>query len=159
MAIRLGEILVRDGLLTEEQRLAIIEAQRTASRPFGALAEEMFGLRPKTIEKAWAEQFASIADWIDPLDAQVAANALATIERRQAWQFRSLPLWFDRQELVVATDSASLPRAMRFVGWRVPSPARFLLAEPSALTKALEAYYPMGIDDSILEQIAKNAQA
>lgn len=159
MAIRLGEILVRDGILTEDQRLAIVEAQRTRGRPFGILAEEMFGLRPKTIEKAWAEQFAAIADWIDPLDAQVAANALATVERRQAWQFRCLPLWFDRRELLIATDAPSLPRAMRFVGWRVASPCRFLLADPASLTRALEAYYPMGIDDNLLDQIAKNARA
>ncbi len=159
MAIRLGEILVRDGLLTEDQRVEIMEVQKLGARPFGLLAEEMFGLSSKAIEQAWATQFSEIADWIDPLDAQIAANALATIERRQAWQFRCLPLWFDRRELLVASDTASLPRAMRFVGWRVPDPCRFLLATPEALTAALQAYYPMGIDDNLLEQFERNLRA
>ena len=48
---------------------------------------------------------------------------------------------------------------MRFVGWRIPSPCRFVLARRSALTDALQAYYPMGIDAETLEQFAKNAQA
>jgi hypothetical protein len=159
MTIRLGEILVQDGLLTEAQRLEVMEAQKTGARPFGLLAEELFGLSAKSIEQAWAKQFSDIADWIDPLDAQVAANALATIERRQAWQFRCLPLWFDRRELLLATDTASLPRAMRFVGWRVPDPCRFLLATPEALTNALQAYYPMGIDDEVLDLLSRNARA
>jgi len=159
MAIRLGEILVRDGLLTEAQRLEIIEAQKATGRPFGVLAEEFFGVSPRTVEQAWAEQFAEIADWVDPLEAQIAPDALATIECRQAWQFRCLPLWFDRRELLVATDAPSLPRAMRFVGWRIPSPCRFVLSRRGALTDALQAYYPMGIDAETLELMAKNAQA
>ena len=159
MAIRLGEILVRDGLLTEDQRLEIIEAQKATGRPFGVLAEEFFGVNPKTIEQAWAEQFAEIADWVDPLEAQIAPDALATIECRQAWQFRCLPLWFDRRELLVATDAPSLPRAMRFVGWRIASPCRFVLSKQPALTEALQAYYPMGIDANTLEQFARNTRA
>lgn len=159
MAIRLGEILVHDGLLTDQQRLKIIEAQKSGARPFGLLAEEMFGLSARSIEQAWAKQFSDIADWIDPLDVQIAANALATIERRQAWQFRCLPLWFDRHELLLATDVVSLPHAMRFVGWRVPDPCRFLLATPQALNNALQAYYPMGIDDEFLDLLSKNTRA
>ena len=51
-AIRLGEILIRQGVLTESQVNQILMTQRSSQRPFGLLAEQMFGLSPNAVERA-----------------------------------------------------------------------------------------------------------
>lgn len=144
MSMQLGELLVRSGVISDAQRRAILAEQEAHGRPFGVLAEEMFGVDGRAVEAAWATQFAACADWVDPSEVAVEPRALATVERRQAWQFRVVPMRFEGRELVLATDEQSLPRAMRFVGWRIGSSSRFVLAEASRLDAALKMYYPMG---------------
>lgn len=159
MSVRLGEILVARGLLSEAQRAHILETQKSSGRPFGVLAEQMFGVSPHDVEQAWAEQFAHAAERIDPNAAAPTPEALASIERRQAWQFRALPMRFERGELVIATDAPSLPRAMRFTGWRVGAPCRFVIAEPDVLSAALQAFYPMpGFRPAELQALLKQAK-
>lgn len=158
MSVRLGEVLVARGLLTEEQRARILDVQASSGRPFGVLAEQMFGVSPRDVEQAWAEQFARGAERIDASATVPAPDALASIERRQAWQFRVLPLRFEHGELVIATDACSLPRAMRFTGWRVGSACRFVIAEPDVLSTALQTFYPMpGFQPAELQALLKQA--
>ena len=45
--IRLGEILVENGLLTPQQVNQVLKQQKRGGRPFGVLAERMFGLDPQ----------------------------------------------------------------------------------------------------------------
>ena len=47
MTIRLGEILINRGLLSEEQVESILDEQSVSQRPFGLLAEAMCGLTPR----------------------------------------------------------------------------------------------------------------
>ncbi|MBZ0170750.1 MAG: hypothetical protein K8E66_00070 [Phycisphaerales bacterium] len=143
MAVRLGDILVERGVLTEAQRERIVEHQRMHPRPFGLLAEEMFGVSPREVESAWASQFARIAEWVDVSIEHPGADALGLVETRQAWQFGVLPLRIDYEELVIATTEDRLARALRFSGWRVPMPCRFVLCEEEALYDAMAAHYPM----------------
>ncbi len=158
MSVRLGEILVARGLLSESQRGRILEAQKSSGRPFGVLAEQMFGLSPRDVEQAWAEQFAHEAERIDPTAVVPEPQALACIERRQAWQFRVLPMRFEHGELVMATDAVSLPRAMRFAGWRVGAPCWFVIADPEPLSTALRTFYPMpGFQPGQLQALLRQA--
>ncbi|MBX3321798.1 MAG: hypothetical protein KF757_02275 [Phycisphaeraceae bacterium] len=160
MTMRLGELLVEQGLLTDEQRRQILLAQEEHGRPFGVVAEEMFGIDARSVEQAWAVQFSQMAEWMDPTVEAASPDALAAIDRRQAWQFRIVPLRFEGRELVVATDTPGLPRAMRFVGWRIPHPCRFVLSNPETLDAAIRMYYPMGnLDPSSLAKLAKDAFA
>ena len=143
MYLRLGDILVLRGLLTAEQRDEILDAQKSTSRPFGALAEEMFGIQATAVEHAWATQYASLADHIDPRDAKVDDNALSRVTRRQAWQFCILPLHYQGDSLIVCTTRDHLARAMRFTGWRTPEPTQFVIATAEELGLSLMRHYPM----------------
>jgi len=143
MATRLGELLVKQGLLTSEQCDTVLEQQRLAARPFGLLAEEMHGVAPKAVEDAWAQQFAEHAEWVDPLETKPGNDALSLIESRQAWQFGVIPIRLEDGELVIATTVDRLPRALRFAGWRVPIQCRFNLCNENQLSAALQAHYPM----------------
>ncbi len=143
MAAKLGDLLVAQGALSAAQRDEILRRQRDSGRPFGVLAEELFGIEPRAVERAWAEQFQGLAEWIDPLSVFVDPESLALVTRRQAWQFGVLPMHFEGAELAVCTTPGRLVRALRFCGWRVGRPCAIALAEPDALSGALQRHYPM----------------
>jgi hypothetical protein len=156
MEIRLGDLLVRNGVLTDEQRQSVLEKQRRTGRPFGEIAEHLFGVSQKAVERAWAEQYAMITEPVDPRRERTDEIALALIDRRQAWQFCMLPLRFDGDELVVCTTQEHLVRAMRFAGWRIKAPCYFVLSDPQTLGKAMMKHYPMeGMHPAVLEQTRK----
>lgn len=143
MALRLGDLLVAKGVLTGSQRDSVLEYQRLTGRPFGELAERLYGVDQSVVELAWAEQYAAIAPTVDPRNEAVQAEALALIDRRQAWQFRVLPLRFDDREVMIATTQEHLARSLRFAGWRIQASCYFVLAEPLMLGEALMRHYPM----------------
>ena len=141
--LQLGELLVRHGVLSAQQRDQVLEAQKSRGGPFGVLAEEMFGISPDAVEKAWAEQYAGMMPLIDPRTYTVQGRALEVISRRQAWQFRVLPLELSGGNLVACTTQENLVRALRFAGWKLGHQVHFLLASPLALGEAMCEHYPM----------------
>ena len=143
MSIRLGEVLVRRGVLSSEQVDDILLEQQRTKRPFGLLAEQMFGVPEVVIEQAWAEQYASITGTFDLEENQPEREALGLVSRRQAWQFSVIPITFDGHELVIATTRDNLPRALRFATRVLERPCFFVLAETKALGEALNEHYPM----------------
>ena len=54
MAMRLGDLMVEHGVLSSTQRDEIVAHQQVSGRPFGLLAEEMYGVDPRAVERAWA---------------------------------------------------------------------------------------------------------
>lgn len=143
MAMRLGDLLVRRGVLTEQQRDEVLKFQKTHNRPFGELAETLFGISPAAVEQAWAAQYAMLAESVDPRASDVAHDALELVSRRQAWQFKVLPLGLAKGEVRVCTTQEHLARALRFVGWRVCAPCHFVLAQAEHLGEALMKHYPI----------------
>jgi type IV pilus assembly protein PilB len=143
MTIRLGDLLVRNGALTEAQRDSVLDYQRLTGRPFGELAERLFGVGQQAVEHAWAEQYGMIAQRVDPRTEATDAEVLSMIDRRQAWQFRLMPLRFEGPELMLCTTQDHLVRALKFAGWRIKSPSFMVLSDALALGEALMRHYPM----------------
>ncbi|MEO0512226.1 MAG: hypothetical protein AAF108_04945 [Planctomycetota bacterium] len=143
MTLRIGDILVLSGVLTEQQRDRVLEEQRLTARPFGLLAERLFGVDPAAVESAWAAQFAEAAGVVDPRDEVIDPLAAEVISSRQAWQFRVLPLRFEHDELIVCTTRRDLPRAIRFVSSHLRTPSAVVVTDPVSLGKALEERYPV----------------
>ena len=135
MALRIGELLERRGVLNALQRDQILAEQRRSGRPFGDLAERLFGVCPRDIEQAWAEQYAALTEPIDPREACVDPDALAMVTARQAWQFSLLPLRFSGDELVVCSTQTQLARAMRFAAWRMPLAMKAFFTPGTARTR------------------------
>lgn len=142
--VHLGDLLVRQGVLSESERDQVLKVQAQAGRPFGVIAEELFGVEPEAVERAWAEQYAHYAPSVDPRSFEVEEDALALINRRQAWQFRLMPLRCHGNQVILCTTQDNLVRALRFAGWRLGQQCQFALTDPRALGEALERYYPLG---------------
>jgi len=140
--IRIGELLVRQGALTAEQVETILEAQRRESRPFGDLAERMFGVTPDAIEQDWIDQYLCFGERAFLEQQRIDVQVLKVINRRQAWQFRMLPLRKKDGELVVATCRDHLQRAVSFAWSRLDDPIHFLIARRPQLEEFLMEHYP-----------------
>ncbi|MEL7474379.1 MAG: hypothetical protein AAGK04_13760 [Planctomycetota bacterium] len=148
MQLRLGDLLVRSGALTEDERDAIVDAQGVSRRPFGVIAEEMFGVDPGVVERAWAEQYAASTRFVDLEACHPSPDVIGEVDRRQAWQFAMLPMERDGDELVCCTTAAHLPRALRFAGWRLGGSVSFVVSDRQRLGAALARCYPMGGADA-----------
>ena len=91
--IQIGQILIQQGVLSEQQVFEITVAQKKNDAiPFGVLAERMFDVTSQTIEQAWIEQYHRFVGTINLEDQQMDTQALSLINCRQAWQFEVLPL-------------------------------------------------------------------
>ena len=142
--VRIGEILVEQGILSEQQVFEIIEVQRRNPKPFGVLAETMFDVTVDSIEQAWIEQYSRFTGDIDLDEQEIDLNALRTIHRRQAWQFEMLPIGFEESgDLLVAASKTRLARAVAFAAQRIDAAVYFRVAESEQLRKFLKKHYPM----------------
>jgi hypothetical protein len=145
--IRLGDVLVEQGTMTEAQRDSVLSAQQSSGRPFGVLAEEMFGVCPKAMERAWQAQFAARAEMVSADDLRPQRDALDLINRRQAWQFKLVPMRVRVDaagiEVTIATSPANLARALRFASRSIGTRCVLEVCEEGVLLDALEAHYPL----------------
>lgn len=142
MTLRIGELLVRRGLLTSEQCEEILAVQKRTHRPFGVLAEELFDIPPRALQECWAEQYEQVASRADPRYERIDRDVADLISRRQAWQFRMLPMRYEGDELVLCTTRAHLPRALSFAYRHIGPCCRFVLSDPEPLGEALQKHYP-----------------
>ncbi len=141
--LRLGELLVQLGHLTEEQVEEILEAQREGGRPFGYLAEKLFGLGVHEIEGAWARQYEMMSGTVDLKKERIDREVIELVSRRQAWQFGLMPLRRHGNELIMGTTVEHLPRAVRFVTWHIDEPVSFVIATPQSVESLLKVHYDL----------------
>lgn len=141
--VRLGEILVKQGLLTSAQVTQILQTQKSQGRPFGVLAEQMFDLDPRAVESAWVKQYAELAGPVDPTRLPIDRSCVKLVNRRQAWQFHLAPVSREGGELVVLTDEKHLAKALRFAASTFKEPTYFRIVSSDDLHDLLMHYYPV----------------
>ncbi|MBL4808689.1 MAG: hypothetical protein JKY43_01355 [Phycisphaerales bacterium] len=160
MALRLGDLLVQYGVLTPDQCELVVKEQQTNPRPFGMLAEELFGVDPGVIEHAWAAQFAMISPRLDPCTIELDEELQSVITNRQAWQFGFIPVERLHDGIVCVTSVECLARALRFVGWRLDEPCSFVICEHHLLEVGLSMHYPMeGADSGMMDRLISRSPA
>ena len=143
MEVRLGQLLVQAGVLTQSQVEQVLAEQTRTGEPFGLLCERMFSVNPSAVEDAWAVQYVGLTRRVDPRHEAIDTNALGLVTRRQAWQFRVMPLRFDGDELMMATTQQHLRRALRFANNVIAVPVYLVLTDPQQLGEALCRNYPL----------------
>ena len=141
--IPIGQLLVEQGVLTAEQVKHILTVQKASHRPFGDLAERLYGIAPEAIEDAWVQQYIRTAGVVDLDDVTFDADCLRLINRRQAWQFHLLPAHRDGEHLHAATDAEHLIKAVNFASRRIDEAVFFLVADRNQLREFLMKHYPV----------------
>ena len=143
-SIKIGQILIAQGVLSAQQVFEILQAQRRDGVPFGVLAERMFDVTVESIENAWVEQYIHFTGVLDLRQQRVDSDVLRLINRRQAWQFEILPLKIEPTgELLMAASKARLVRAVKFVATRLSPVVYFRILESTQLRSFLRLHYPM----------------
>jgi hypothetical protein len=140
--IQIGQLLVEQGVLTETQVQHILKVQKMSHRPFGDLAERLYGISPKAVEDAWVEQYLRIVGVVDLDQVEIETECLRLLNRRQAWQFHLLPLNRD-PELNLATTADGLVRSVNFSTRSIDEPVHILIAERAQLREFLMKHYPV----------------
>jgi hypothetical protein len=141
--IQIGQLLVEQGVLTEKQVAHILHVQKVSHRPFGDLAERLYGINPSAVEDAWVQQYLRIAGTVDLDEQKIDEQCLRLINRRQAWQFHMLPMNRQEQNLNVATTAQGLIRAVNFSTHKIDEPVYFQIAERKQLREFLMKHYPV----------------
>jgi hypothetical protein len=159
--MRIGEMLVRLGVLKPAEVEAILEEQEATNEPFGTIAERMFAVSPDTIVRVWIEQTQDRATLFDA-DRGIDDDARELVIRRQAWQFGIVPLRLDDGYLIAATSRKQLPRAVRFATRVLGMAVQFEVAEDETLARLLAHQYPVrgsdkGLGDDALPESFRRA--
>ncbi len=141
--IPIGQLLIEAGVLSEKQVQHILRVQKESHRPFGDLAERLFGINPSAVEDAWVEQYTRTVGTVDLDDIDVDSECLRLINRRQAWQFHVLPTERDATALNIATSVEDLVRAVNFTAKKIDEPLSFLIAERAQLREFLMKHFPV----------------
>jgi hypothetical protein len=141
--IPIGELLIEQGVLTSSQVDHILKVQRESHRPFGDLAERLFGINPRAIEDAWVEQYVRTAGVIDLEEQTMDKECLRLLNRRQAWQFHTLAMNRESDNLNIATSADDLVRAVNFASRKIDEPIYFQLAQRQQLREFLMRHYPV----------------
>jgi hypothetical protein len=141
--IPIGQLLVEQGALTQRQVDHIIRVQKASHRPFGDLAERLYGINPRAIEDAWVEQYTRTVGITDLDEHHVEKECLRLLNRRQAWQFQTLPVNREDDTLNIATTPDNLVRAVNFATRTIDEPISFLLTERTQLREFLLKHYPV----------------
>jgi Type II secretion system (T2SS), protein E, N-terminal domain len=134
---------VEQGVLSDVQVQHILKVQKESGRPFGDLAERLYGIDPRAVEDAWVEQYIRTAGVINLDDVKVESECLRLLNRRQAWQFHVMPVNREGGELSVATTSQGLVRAVNFATRSFDEPVYFLIAQRKQLREFLMKHYPV----------------
>ena len=140
--IQIGQLLVEQGALTQAQVDHILKVQKVSQRPFGDLAERLYGISPKAVEDAWVEQYLRTVGVVDLDEVKPDTDCLRLLNRRQAWQFHLLPIHRD-PELNMATTADGLVRSVNFATRSIDEPVHILVAERQQLREFLMRHYPV----------------
>ena len=141
--IQIGQLLIEQGVLSATQVEHILTVQKQSHRPFGDLAERLFGISPQAVEDAWVQQYMQMVGTVDLDDMKFDEQCLRLLNRRQAWQFHMLPMNRTDDHLNIATDAESLVRAVNFSAKKLDEPVFFQLAERAQLREFLMKHYPV----------------
>lgn len=141
--IQIGQLLVEQGVLSELQVQRILHEQKKTHRPFGDLAERLYGISPKAVEDAWIEQYLRTVGVVDLEKVDLDVECLRVLNRRQAWQFHMLPMFREDVHLNVATSAENLVRSVNFSARRIDEPVYIQVAERQQLREFLMKHYPV----------------
>ena len=141
--IQIGQLLIEQGVLTAKQVDHILRVQRISHRPFGDLAERLFGISPQAVEDAWVQQYIRMVGTVDLDDQKFDEQCLRLLNRRQAWQFHLLPLGRGEENINMATSAETLVRAVNFSAKTLDEPIYFQIAERKQLQSFLMKHYPV----------------
>lgn len=138
---QIGAVLVRMGVLSQQQVQAILDKQKQDHRPFGSLAQDLFDIPEERLWEAWAMQMISYCREVDLANEPYDLKMLHLLSAQEAWVNLVLPLRNEGSLLLCATTAHALPKAVAFVNCNLNVTVDFVLADPYQLKDFLRRRY------------------
>lgn len=143
MRQKLGEILVAQGAVTEEQLRAALAVQQTRSVPIGKLLIEQGACDETTVHRALAKQ--ARLPFVDLTNKTPPGRLTERLAGTSAWELEALPVAEKDGRVVVAVADPEQAVVSDTLGFLLDAPVALAIAAPTALRGALErAYGPQG---------------
>lgn len=154
LKMRLGDLLVQDGLITEEQLLQALEDQRINGRKLGVTLIDLGLITEQALLEFLAKQLN--IPLIDLHDRKIAQTAVNLVPEVQARRHRALVLEADDESALVAmSDPADLAAVDAISNYLQPRKMRLAVVPDSQLLTAFDNLYRRTKD---IVQFAKELQ-
>ncbi len=139
MRKRLGDILLEQGAITEEQLRAALAQQQNRSVPLGRLLVEQGATDETTVARALAKQ--ARLPFVDLAGRRPPARLAELLDSGVAWEHEVLPVAEKGETLVVAVGDPAKAVVLDTLRFLLDREVSMAMAAPAALRAALEAAY------------------
>jgi len=137
--VRLGELLVECGVITDEQLTSALAEQKRTGHKFGRVLTEMNLVREETLQEVLAQHLK--IPYVDVKQATLDAATVRLLPEALARRFRALVLQNDGRSLLVGmADPTDLVAYDELVA-RLKKPLRLALVKESDLLKVVDSAY------------------
>ncbi|MFK7789411.1 MAG: hypothetical protein AB8C95_07990 [Phycisphaeraceae bacterium] len=137
----IGNILIDQGVLTQNQVDRALQAQAEREAPLGRIAEQLFDIERSVVIEALAEQVVMRAPDASLATEQFDPQCLRMISAKQAWDSLILPIRWEHGELLCATTVETLPGAIELLQQILDCPFHFAIAEMRPLEEFIASLY------------------
>jgi type IV pilus assembly protein PilB len=142
---RLGQLLVEDGFLSEEeleQALSDRKSRGLSAKPIGKFLVESGYLKEKDLLHSLARQFNLAV--MDLEEVEIQTELLAALPEEVCRRYRVVPLFAIGDEVTLAVSDPTLIEAVDLVGGLLKRPVQPVLAGEVQILQALNAHYGKG---------------
>ena len=146
--IRLGELLLKAGVVDEQQLNSALAEQKRWGGKLGSILVEMNFLSEDLLVKALSRQLG--LDRVELEDEEISQKALEMLSPELAQDKQVLPVSFDtsKGELVIAMAEPENLELVDEISFRTGQRVRVVIAAQSALARAIRKHY---FDDTLVE--------
>ena len=137
--VRLGELLLEQKVITQEQLTAALAEQKRSGRKLGRLLTDMGFVREETLHEVLAKHLQ--IPYVDVRQLTLDANIVRLLPEAHARRFRSLVLQQDARGLVVGMSDPTDLNAYDELAARLKQPLRIALVKEADLLKAMDVVY------------------
>jgi len=144
---RIGDILIEQGVLSQEQVDQVLASQAERPAAFGRLAQTMFGIDEHAIHIALANQIERRAPYIKLCRQEFDPEVLSLFTAREAWDTLVLPIRREDGGLLCATTVETLSSAIQLLQEKLDEPYHFALVEMRPIEEFIASMYAYeGVD-------------
>jgi len=136
---QLGEILIAQGAITEEQLRAALAAQKTRSQALGKLLIDQGACNEDVIHRALAKQ--ARLPFVDLEGKTPPARLTERLAANSAWELEAIPVAEKEGKVIVAVTDPEQAVVMDTLGFLLDAPIGLAIATPTSLRAALERVY------------------
>ena len=151
---RLGEILVKKGLLNEDKLQQALRSQAYNNSRLGEILAAMGWLSEEDLARALAEQYSYT--YIDADEIQPNQEALKVVPGRWALSKLILPVAFYDNQLEVAVADPIDIESTDEIRMRAGCPIDFVIAKPSTLRSAIIRCYTLDLETAPIKKASKH---